>query len=84
MKVSTMIATIALMTPAIQAQFCNRNSPLVCCLSVKSQGCVSQTRIVCFIYSANRICRSAQIHLKTYVLQSVEALDISLTYWIVL
>ncbi|KAI1668025.1 hypothetical protein Ptr902_06863 [Pyrenophora tritici-repentis] len=37
MKVSTMIATIALIMPAIQAQFCNRNTPLVCCLEVKSQ-----------------------------------------------
>ncbi|EUC40253.1 hypothetical protein COCMIDRAFT_41384 [Bipolaris oryzae ATCC 44560] len=40
MRVSTIIATITLMMPAIQAQFCNRNTPLTCCLSVKSNGCI--------------------------------------------
>lgn len=79
MKVSTIIATIALVTPAVQAQFCNRNTPLVCCLSVKSHGCVCLIRTVCLKHSAYRIHRSARMCLKTYVPWPAKTSNILLT-----
>ncbi|USP76398.1 hypothetical protein yc1106_03672 [Curvularia clavata] len=47
MRVSTIIPAIPLMMPAIQAQFCNRNTPLVYCLSVKNHGCCIRNPRLC-------------------------------------